>query len=309
MSGEEELFWENQTWDCLTNSDKSGGSGDYSGKKCSLPLGSSSNSPTELGKKVATISKKRVQEESHRNGKAIASESKEAKVGGGGGGSGGGESDHEMHIWTERERRKKMRNMFSSLHALLPQLPPKADKSTIVDEAVNYIKTLQQTLQRLQKQKLERLQGATATFGYSPSLTTSQNQSDSREAFLADLGSTNNMPITATKPANLNASSILRYPVMFQTWTSTNVVLNICGDEAQISICSPKKPGLFSTICYLLEKHNIQVMSAHVSSDCTRSMYMIQARANGAYDRFTETIPAEETYKQAAAEIMCWVTT
>lgn len=33
--------------------------------------------------------------------------------------------DHEIHIWTERERRKKMRDMFSKLHALLPQLPPK----------------------------------------------------------------------------------------------------------------------------------------------------------------------------------------
>ena len=40
-------------------------------------------------------------------------------------GDGGDQSEHEMHIWTERERRKKMRNMFSSLHALLPQLPAK----------------------------------------------------------------------------------------------------------------------------------------------------------------------------------------
>lgn len=37
----------------------------------------------------------------------------------------GGEPDHELHIWTERERRKKMRNMFGNLHALLPHLPPK----------------------------------------------------------------------------------------------------------------------------------------------------------------------------------------
>ena len=36
-----------------------------------------------------------------------------------------GTSDHDMHIWTERERRKKMRNMFSNLHALIPHLPPK----------------------------------------------------------------------------------------------------------------------------------------------------------------------------------------
>lgn len=206
----------------------------------------------------------------------------------------GSESDHEMHIWTERERRKKMRNMFSNLHALLPQLPPKADKSTIVDEAINYIKTLEQTLQKLEKEKLER--GA-ATFCYEPSLIAPQRVEESREAFLADQGSSN----------NVGKSSISRYPVLFQTWTSSNVVLNICGDEAQISICSSKKPGLFTAICYVLEKHNIQILSAHISSDCTRCFYMIQAHVTGASDQFADAIPVEEIYRQAAGELMCWV--
>jgi hypothetical protein len=53
-----------------------------------------------------------------------------AAVAGGGKGKGKGveatEMDHALHIWTERERRKKMKNMFSTLHALLPQLPEKA---------------------------------------------------------------------------------------------------------------------------------------------------------------------------------------
>lgn len=40
---------------------------------------------------------------------------------------GGGESEHETRIRTERQRRKKMSNMFSSLRALLPQLPDKVN--------------------------------------------------------------------------------------------------------------------------------------------------------------------------------------
>lgn len=36
--------------------------------------------------------------------------------------------DHELHIWTERERRKKMRNMFSNLHSLLSHIPPKVNQ-------------------------------------------------------------------------------------------------------------------------------------------------------------------------------------
>lgn len=38
-----------------------------------------------------------------------------------------GKSEHEMHIWTERERRKKMRNMFASLQALLPNVSSKVN--------------------------------------------------------------------------------------------------------------------------------------------------------------------------------------
>jgi hypothetical protein len=146
-----------------------------------------------------------------------------------------------------------------------------------VDEAVNYIKTLQNTLQKLQKQKLERLQGA-SSFGFDPNTITSQKLSyESREAFLADQGSSNNL---AFATSSSNSLSALRNPVLFQTWTSSNVVLNICGNDAQISVCSPKKPGLLTTICYVLEKYNIEVVSTHIASDYNRNMYMIQAHVS-----------------------------
>ena len=149
-----------------------------------------------------------------------------------------------------------------------------ADKSTIVDEAVNYIKTLQHTLQKLQKQKLERLQGAATTF-------TSQKPSlDSREAFLADQGSSSNMAITPSNSSNSFSVVTARVPAVFQTWTSPNVTLNVCGNEAHISVCSAKKPGLLTTICYVLEKHKLEVVSAHVSSDYNRSMFMIQTNVS-----------------------------
>ncbi|XP_022872050.1 transcription factor bHLH95-like [Olea europaea var. sylvestris] len=176
----------------------------------------------------------------------------------------GGESDYEMHILSERERRKKMRDMFDCLHSLLPQLPPKADKSTIVDEAATYIRSLEETLEKLQKKKLDRIHGLTST-GF-------------------DL----------------------------QTYTSPNVVLNTFGGDAHISICAAKQPGLFTAICYVLDKYRLQVVSAQVSSNQSRSMYMIhthathyvciEEKANGPSEHF----PVEEIYKEAAAEIMQW---
>ncbi|TYI97349.1 hypothetical protein E1A91_D01G137800v1 [Gossypium mustelinum] len=220
----------------------------------------------------------------------------------GGGDHGGDQSEHEMHIWTERERRKKMRNMFSSLHALLPQLPAKADKSTIVDEAVTYIKNLQQTLQTLEKQKLEKLRNSAKVDYDQSSIITSQVQPpESREAFFTDnQGPTNNYPVTIDMSQTFPAQAS---QACFQTWFSSNVVISMCGDDAQINVCSPRKPGTFATILYILEKHQLEVVSAHISSDQYRTMYMIHVHAGGASEQFPELLSIEETFKLAAGEM------
>ncbi|CAL5377387.1 unnamed protein product [Camellia sinensis] len=144
-----------------------------------------------------------------------------------------------------------MRNMFSNLHALLPHLLPKADKSTIVDEAVTHIKSLQQTLQKLQRQKLERLHGLTPMNfdGQSSIITPQKLPMDSSEAFMADQVSLNN---TNSNSSNALPVSLSRFPALFQTWTSLNVILNVCDDHAQNSVCSMKKAGLslLSAMCW-----------------------------------------------------------
>ncbi|KAI9123403.1 hypothetical protein K1719_004703 [Acacia pycnantha] len=268
-----------------------------------------------------------------------------------GNGAGGGEAAaagyHDMHIWTERERRKKMRNMFAELHLLLPQLPPKADKSSIVDEAVRYIKTLENILEDLEKKKQERLKQAqqppaddssSTTIVYDPSSVTdiSSYQGNpcavSREIFMADHGGSssiihssstnnNNNLMASTTNAFINTigtSSTFSSPslpggvlnnnkVGFQTWSSSNVVVNISGDQAQFNVCSLKKQGLFTNICTVFEKYRIDVVSAHVSSDDHRCFFMIHALANGGSNRYKEALSAEETFRSAAAEMTMWL--
>ncbi|GAV61293.1 HLH domain-containing protein [Cephalotus follicularis] len=268
-------------------------SGGHSGEK-KLAMETPNSSPKDMDVTVAHVGTK----SSSRKGNP-----KYDKTSGGD----GGESEHEIHIWTERERRKKMRCMFSSLHALLPQLPAKADKSTIVDEAINYIKTLQQTLQTLQKQKLEKLR-CTIMGDYEPSTITTQSQAlESREVFVADQGS-NTFSMATNMYPNLFPVP-LSPPSCFQTWFSPNVVINTCGDDAQISVCSTRRAGLLTTIFYILEKHNLDVVSAHVSSDHYRCMYMIHAHAGGASDHFLEVLSVEETFKLAAGEMNLWLLT
>ncbi|KAG5625171.1 hypothetical protein H5410_010389, partial [Solanum commersonii] len=89
-----------------------------------------------------------------------------------------------------------------------------------------------------------------------------------------------------------------------------NVILNVCGEAAHISVCCPKKPGLFTIICYVVEKHKIDIVSAQISSDQFRSMFMIQAHAKGGsrVAQFSGAFTMEDMYKQAANEIILLTT-
>ncbi|XP_042387854.1 transcription factor bHLH95-like [Zingiber officinale] len=222
--------------------------------------------------------------------------------------SGGGEPEHEIHIWTERERRKKMRNMFSSLHALLPHLPAKADKSTIVDEAVKHIQALQQKLEKLEKQKLEHLHSQGRPPPPPPAAAGSDQTAStavSREAFLAEQGKSyfpTNSPSPATAAARFPSQSL-------QTWSSPNVVLSVSGDDAFICISAPKKPSVLSTVAAVMEKHKLDLLSASVSADFFRTMIMIHARASDAGGQLPETLMNEEIYKLAVGEMIIWLST
>ncbi|KAL2344794.1 hypothetical protein Fmac_006079 [Flemingia macrophylla] len=159
------------------------------------------------------------------------------------------QSSHEVH----KDRLKKMRNMFTNLHALLPDIPLKANKCTIVDEAVNYIKNLQQTLDKLEKEKQERLQ-YTSTFGCESSM------------FATHQESSNNISNAMMETSNSALSFPRQQPTTFhKTWASSNVVLNICGGEAQFTICAAHKAGLLTTIAFVLEKYKIGVVCLNIS--------------------------------------------
>ncbi|KAK4375075.1 hypothetical protein RND71_005752 [Anisodus tanguticus] len=55
--------------------------------------------------------------------------------------------------------------------------------------------------------------------------------------------------------------------------------------------------------------HKIEVVSAQISSNQHRCMYIFQARrASGAPNQFSEASPVEEIYKEATGEIILWLT-
>ncbi|KAG5625173.1 hypothetical protein H5410_010391 [Solanum commersonii] len=293
------LPWEtNDFWSYMNLNDNQIGSEEtFEGDKLPDPTRSDTCQPLTVVNEVVTtdVGKKRSPPNRKRNGKEIAEPNSSVD-----GAEGKRESEHEIHIWTERERRKKMRTLFETLHELVPNLPAKADKSTIVYEAVNHILKLQNTFRKLESQKLKRLEE------YSIRLMGSQKNGNSWEKNVGDQGSTCNS--TTITPTNHGASPLI--PTSFMIWSSPNVILNVCGEDAHISVCCPKKPGLFTMICYVLEKHKIDIVSAQISSDQFRSMFMIQAHAKGesGIAQFSVAFKVEERLKQAAIEIMSLTT-
>uniref|UniRef100_A0ACD5ZEK7 Uncharacterized protein n=1 Tax=Avena sativa TaxID=4498 RepID=A0ACD5ZEK7_AVESA len=218
--------------------------------------------------------------------------------------SGGRRGDRELHIVTERERRKRMSEMFTRLHGLLPTLPDKVDKSSIVMEAIHYIKSLEGTLGELEKRKLE-MQLAHGNFGAAASAGVSSSATPPAPPPVVlpgggiwPAGAAPAPPVTvAAAPA----------PVVLQTWSGPNVVLSLSGNDACINVCVARRPGVLSMVMAVLEKHSIDVVTSGISSDTGRSMFTIHARISGASSRFGDNVPSEEIYKLAVSEIMVWL--
>nr|GEV82271.1 transcription factor bHLH95-like [Tanacetum cinerariifolium] len=151
--------------------------------------------------------------------------------------------------------------------------------TTIVDEAIAYIKTLEETLQELEKQKLQKLHASSST----TQLDTSSHP------WIA--------PFCFTR---LSPSPIIR------TWSSPNVSLDVCGVDGYISICSSKKSQLFTRICFVLEKFKIDVISTQISSDKYKSLFFFHVQAN-VDDEVLTASRYEELLKKAGLEIVLLV--
>ncbi|XP_021986158.1 uncharacterized protein LOC110882447 [Helianthus annuus] len=183
----------------------------------------------------------------------------------------------------ERRRRTKEKKLYGELLALLPHLSVKDHKAKILKEAADSIKTLKETLLGLEKQKLERLYSASQSL---VSNTESPN-------LLINKGDSVNLNNISYQSSNC-----------FETYASSHVTLNVCGAYALISICSERIPELFTTICYIFEEHNMEVVYTEISSDQAKTMYLIRVRFRGNVPpEFAEVFPYEQTYYKAVAQI------
>ncbi|TVT98239.1 hypothetical protein EJB05_56458, partial [Eragrostis curvula] len=201
-------------------------------------------------------------------------------------------NDSEQHIWTERERRKKMKNMYNTLHSLLPQLPNKADKVSIVGKAIECIKTLECTIQRLENLKMERLRAQRLNAGSSAAATPLMHQGTtttlSRESTLADMVQNRN----AQQAMARSSPGPLLGPI--QSWSSPNIALTITGNDGFIIMCMPRQQGVLTKALYILEQCHIDVLTTNILSDANWTMIHIHGRINAASAHFLGNMMTED---------------
>ncbi|TVU14526.1 hypothetical protein EJB05_38001, partial [Eragrostis curvula] len=178
-----------------------------------------------------------------------------------------------------------------------------ADKTSIVDGAVEYIKTLECTVQRLQKRKMERMRaqnlGARSSTSTAPPTRHGTPALSTRESTPTDM--TQNWNTQAM--ASSIAQSLLGPG---QAWCSSNIVLNTTGNDGIISVCMPRQHGVLTKALHVLEKFCIDVVTMSISSDLNQTMFNIHARINAAAPHLSRHMTAEDRYKLAVSMMTQW---
>ncbi|KAJ7526055.1 hypothetical protein O6H91_17G079800 [Diphasiastrum complanatum] len=184
--------------------------------------------------------------------------------------------EQESHILTERQRRKKMSCMFSSLQSLLPGLCPKADKSTVIDEAISYIRSLEKKMSCLSLKVAARRNSA------------------------SNISSPKKEPL----PSSVAAAEANK-GCLFQTMSFPNAMLNVSGEDAFITIRTSRKQLRLEDVFSPFEKEQkkLKVLNAHISANHTNTFYMIHAQVNA----FQES--AADVFQAALEDIVGFMET
>ncbi|GLJ23892.1 hypothetical protein SUGI_0454020 [Cryptomeria japonica] len=169
-------------------------------------------------------------------------------------------SQREIHIQSERERRKGMNNLFERMRALLPSPNQKVDKSTVVSEIINYIQSLQQNLEDLNKKRAKTVSSPGA--GTAPIKTEPVNCAESIQSRCTDSDSPPSL--------SLNEESTKQAP---------QVALHFNGNDIFITICCSHKANLLPAIIYVVEDHKLQIMCANVSRTDTVAFHCLHVKA------------------------------
>lgn len=170
-----------------------------------------------------------------------------------------GISQREIHIQSERQRRKGMNHLFERMRSLLPNPTQKTDKSTTVSEIINYIQALHQNLEDLNKKRAKMLptpRGGTAHIKTEPT---------SAESIQSECtGSEDSLPVSSEEEC---------------TRQTPDVTLHFNGNDIYVTVSCLNRTNLLAAIIFVVEDHNLQVVSANFSATDTMAFHCLHVKA------------------------------
>ncbi|MCL7033367.1 hypothetical protein MKW94_030306 [Papaver nudicaule] len=180
---------------------------------------------------------------------------------GGGEGNGGGIDAKERHRVAERERRKSMTQLFSSLHSLLPNSRTiRNEQSAILDEVLKFIPIAAARLRSLQ--------------------TSEDNASSSTHESV--LSQSDSFSLSATSAAN---STISDCDIRIAPEPSSVVAIRARGNRVNVTLVSddtksaaPRNVLISGDVLDELENHQLELVRSTHSRDATKVLHHFETK-------------------------------
>lgn len=171
-----------------------------------------------------------------------------------------GLSQREVHIQSERLRRKSMSDYFTLLQSLVPRLKLKhTDRITVLTEVIAYIQSLRGTLEELDQKKTELL----TILG----LTEEDYYYSSQKYVISDCIKHHNVK---RNPTTINDDKL--------SDSHAEVTVRISGVDVFVTLNTPKQKGVWSKVLLLLQRYSIEVVNATLATSGENNFHCIHGK-------------------------------
>ncbi|KAJ7549152.1 hypothetical protein O6H91_07G080200 [Diphasiastrum complanatum] len=159
----------------------------------------------------------------------------------------------EIHILTERERRKCMNDLFAIVRSLLPEPSAKKDKATLLSDFIEHIRAHQQKIEGLKQKRAD----LAAVKSSSQICESSKKKAD-------------------TDAASNSKDSCITLPS--QTRVVPYVRIHRSGQDAYVTVTCIRDPRISFSILKVMIEHHLQLLNVHISSDQIMLFHNLQCK-------------------------------
>ncbi|KAI3952008.1 hypothetical protein MKX01_004241 [Papaver californicum] len=202
----------------------------------------------------------------------------------------------ERHKLAERERRKSMRELFLSLHSLLPHSNTvRKEQSAILDEIIKYIPIAAARLHSLQNRKDNNSNNNSSNRSSSSSsssvLSKTKSYSSVPHVQVSDLDNKNNKKNSATSAAN----TVIDCDIRVAPEPSSSVAIRVRGDRVNVSLSDTKGTSqtlLLSAVLDELQNYQLELVRSTHCRDGSKVLHHSESKICDGLDKSPSLLKA-----------------